>query len=212
VRSDEQRVDAFLARAESWAEARVMATVAAAADGLTAEDLARTLKLPRADVLAIVERLQQLGTLERVSSQSDELPCFRLSAGVRSVDEAPARATIAGVEGGNAAAGQDDGPASASKPRSTAARGLDPSPGAEGRDSRQVASDVTALYRRLFQRSPSLAWLLRQRRRAMELGEEFAQLLAAVHAARPSGNPQAYLEAMLKRMERERGVSSRGDD
>ncbi|MBI4493298.1 MAG: hypothetical protein HY690_10970 [Chloroflexi bacterium] len=179
-----QRLEAVLERLERWAEVRIVAAVAEAAEGASAVALSRQVQLPEQQVAAVLEDLERRGLLRSVAGPGAAEPCYALA------DEIPLEAL------------PRPAPPLAAPP---VRAGLDPAPSAEGRDSRQVASDISALYRRLFQRQPSLSWLLRQRRRAMLLGEDFGALLARVQAAQPRGNPQAYLEGVLKRLERERG-------
>lgn len=176
-------LEPVLAGLENWAEVRVVAALTQAAQPATAFWLSRLLRLPETEVVALLARLAGAGVLKRVEDERGAELRYALA-------DAPAVGPL-----------PPPGPV---PEMSEEPKPLDPSPSAEGRDPRQVAGDVSALYRRLFQRQPSLSWLLRQRRQAMLLGEDFAALLARVQAARPSGNPQAYLEGMLKRLERER--------
>lgn len=178
-----ERLEAVLEQLESWAEVRIMAAVAQAERGASAHTLSRQVQLPEPQVVAVLSELEQRGLLRGVMDPGEGEPRCVLA------DEFPLEVL------------PRPAPPPAASPSPAV---LDPSPLAEGRDSRQVAADVTNLYRRLFQRQPSLSWLLRQRRRAMLLGEDFGALLARVQAAQPRGNPQAYLEGMLKRLERER--------
>lgn len=186
-----------LAGVESWAEAKTLLALAGAPAGLPAEGLAARVGLPVRALLPVIERLLARGLLQRVASGAIEAYALAPALQTSVAAEADAAPEAATAPAGN----QPPGPPTRRRPRRAAAS--EPPPAGASTPppipSRQLAGALRQRYLELFGVPPNLPWLMRQRRQAADLGLDFDALLREVRFQRPEGNPQGYLEALLRR-------------
>ncbi len=180
-----QEWEQVLANLHDWAEARALVTVAGAGEaGATVATIARATVLPESQVRKRLERLVAAGYLvTRLADGGEERYFLGPSAMV----------PVVKGHGHPGEGGQVASPVV--------------SPPVES--ARAVASRLLKTYWRLFRARPSLPWLMRQRKRAAQLGLDLEKLMEEAYMNRPAGNPQVYLEAMLRRRERELDSAAR---
>lgn len=212
--------DLPLADVERWAEVRLLVAAAratAAGRALTLTEAVQATALPAALVGELFDQLARRGAV-RVARDGLGAPCFALAepadgradpvparpgrgpgraAAPRDPLAAPARARtdpprLRALPGREDGAGAGRAPATRAPVRPSAP--LDGTP-----SSRAVAAELRRTFLRVFGTEPNVAWLMRQRKRAAELGLDLQQVLRELAGARPTGNPQAYLSAVLER-------------
>lgn len=187
VPSSHQQWEHVLNGLQDWAEARALLTVAGAGEaGATVGAIGRATVLPESQVRKRLERLVAAGYLVTRLGEGGEERYF--------LGPSVIAAMVRGHGHGHAANGGEAAPVVDSSPVSS---------------PRAVASRFLKTYWRLFRARPSLPWLMGQRKRAERLGLDLEKLMEEAYLNRPAGDPQVYLEAMLRRREREKGSAAR---